>query len=66
MEADSEIARVRRQRAQAEKNVARQRKIVEGLRANHLDASIAEDLLGRFEAALQSHRAELERLTRQR
>jgi hypothetical protein len=63
MKRDNEIARLRRNNLQGERQVLRQRQIVTGLKASASDTTIADALLARFEEALARHRADLSRLT---
>ncbi len=50
---------------QGEDNVTRQRDGIAWRRANGLDATFSEELLGTFEMSLRLHRAHLERLLSQ-
>jgi hypothetical protein len=63
MKREHEIAMLRRHILQAERHVARQRRIVTTLKSMESDTGVADQVLAGFEAALTHHRAQLARLT---
>lgn len=62
MKREDEIAMVRRHVQQGERQVARQRQIVETLNVTGGERAVAKALLAQFEAALGAHQAHLTRL----
>lgn len=62
MKREDEIAMVRRHVQQGERHVARQRQIVDTLKAAGSETLVADTLLAQYEAALGAHQAHLRRL----